>query len=228
MGFWGRHMQRRVEEADFSSPRAAVRCLELGIHAQLEDSVAQGAQTAARLLQDEPVTVMFLLDDLFASTDLMALVPPERVAEMLAEAWAQRAARTGLPTSCTVVSERSLAAAGLAMLGANQAPDAAIEVTSGYQGIEIKVPAFAKSYAGDVVPSCPLLAAVWQLLRQGRLPPLDTEPKWWREPPRSAERTFTVLNTSLMHVEVAAGVILDRYAPAAVEQLGYLFQPGHW
>ena len=38
-----------------------------------------------------------------------------------------------------------------------------------YLGVKIEVPALAKTYVGDTVPSCPLLAATWQKRRLGPL-----------------------------------------------------------
>ena len=74
--------------------------------ALIDRSVDQGARSATRLLDSADVAVVFLLDDLFASDHLMALMPPERVAEMIADTWEHRAGSTELPTTCTVVSER--------------------------------------------------------------------------------------------------------------------------
>ena len=229
LGFWSRSMEGKVADGDFSSPHATVRFLELNTLAQLEDSIDQGARTAATLLQHDEPTVAFLLDDLFASEELMTLMPPERVAEMITSIWSSRAAGTSLPTTCTVVSERSLTATALALVGDedNGKRDAPI-VARHYQGIQIEVPAQARTYIGDSAPSCPLLAAAWQMWRLGRLSDCVDQITCWGDQPKDAERTFTILNTSLMPVEVAVGVILDVYDAEAREYMGYLFQPDHW
>ena len=77
-----------------------------------------------------------------------------------------------------------------------------------YLGVKIEVPALAKTYVGDTVPSCPLLAATWQKRRLG---PLGHSAgiKQWGQEHKPADRTFTMLNTSLVPVETAVGAILD-------------------
>ena len=189
LGFWGRRMEREVTGGDFSSPLATVRFLKLNTLALIERSVDQGARSATRLLDSDDVAVVFLLDDLFASGDVMALMPPERVAEMIADTWKHRAGSTDLPTTCTVVSERSLTAAALAVVGdEDSAGQTASMVAKRYQGIKIEVPAQARTYVGDTVPSCPLLAAAWQLWRLGRLSQCDGQVRWWGTIPRTAPR----------------------------------------
>ena len=228
LGFWGRSIEGRVADGDFTSTLVAVRFLELNTLAQLEDSIDQGARTAVAFLHEEEAQVAFLLDDLFASEELMILMPPERVAEMMADTWAIRAGGTGLPTTCTVVSERSLMTSALAVVGDEDTAKHPALVTKHYQGIQIDVPLHARTHVGATVPSCPLLAAVWQMWRLGRIDYCGDDIKWWGDRPKGSEQAFTILNTSLMPVEVAVGVILDAYDAEALKHMGYLFQPAHW
>ena len=62
-------------------------------------------------------------------------MPPTRVSEMISDTWASSAAGTGLPTTCTVVSEGSLAAAAAAVVGdSNPAEQVAQVMVENYPG----------------------------------------------------------------------------------------------
>ena len=227
LGFWGRKTEQQLTDRQRGGVVAAKRFLEMNALAQLEGSIDQGAQTANKLFCGDDVTVAFLLDDLFASDELMRLMPPPLVAEIMADLWARHAAGTGLPATCTVVSERSLAAAAAALIGDDGL--AAPPVARRYQGgVHIKAPVRARSYIGDTVPSCPLLAAVWQMWRLGRIDRGDEQIRWWGEQPSTAERSFTMLNTALMPVEAAVGAILETYDAETLASMGYLFHHSHW
>lgn len=106
--------------------------------------------------------------------------------------------------------------------------DAVPVVVKDYQGVQITAPTQARAYVGDLVPSCPLLAAVWQMWRLGRLAHCTDQISWWGNQPSHTERSLTILNTSLMNVEIAAAAILDTYDPETLGCMGYLFQPDHW
>lgn len=82
LGFWGRDVERRVNESGFSSPYACTRFLELNACAQLDASIGKGADLASVLARDLDLDATFLLDDVFASKKLMDLMSPERVADV--------------------------------------------------------------------------------------------------------------------------------------------------
>ena len=221
-------MERQVADGGFSSPRTAVMFLELNTQAQMATSMGQCIRILANVMNDKDVGIAFLLDDLFASERLMDLMPPSRVAEMIADIWASSATGTSLPTTCTVVSERSLVGAAMALVG-DDSPETedGLLVARRYLGVKIEVPALARTFVGDTVPSCPLLAATWQQTRLGRLDH-SAGIKQWGQEHKPADRTFTMLNTSLMPVETAVGAILDTCDAEALQHVAYLFQPDHW
>ena len=229
LGFWGLNMQKEIAALNLSSPQNELRFLELNTLSQLEYSIRGGARAAERILRDVETSVLFLLDDMFASKELMLQMPPERVAEMIVDIWSESATNTSLPNSCTVVSERSLAAAALELVGRESANPPHDIVYESYQGITIRVPTQSRSYLGDSVPSCPLLAAVWQMWRLGSIT-VDSidQIEWFGQTPQAAERSLTILNPSLMPVEVAVGAILDTYDAEAQDRMSYLFKPCHW
>ena len=68
-------------------------------------------------------------------------------------------------------------------------------------------------------------ARCWRL---GRLSECDDQVRWWGDRPKDAARAVTMLNTSLMPVEVAASVFLDASDAETLQCIGYLFLPDHW
>ena len=224
MGFWGRRTHAELSDSGLDTI-AATAWLESNARDLIERSVARAAYVAGGLLGREDVaSVDFLLDDQFASAELMGLLPPERVAEMLSDGWARHGGR--LSTEATVVSETSLGAAAADVLG----DDHAVETVAGdFRGITITVPTHARGYTGDRVPSCPLLAAVWQMWRLGRLNGGREQVQWWgADPGRGSGRTFTMLNTSLIPVEAAVAAILDAVDSTSRSKAAYFFHPDHW
>ena len=93
MGFWGRRTHAELSDSGLDTI-AATAWLESNARALIERSVARSAYVAGGLLGREDVALVdFLLDDQFASAELMGLLPPERVAEMLSDGWARHGGR---------------------------------------------------------------------------------------------------------------------------------------
>ena len=237
LGFWSRKQEARVKNLSANSTSDVRQHLERNALSLIDSSMHKAAHTVAKLpnMSQEKAIVNFLLDDLFASPTLMEVLPCERVAEMLSDTWQRHAAyqnrhsRVNLPTDATVVSESSLIGGALALIGQDAVPTAGEEtIACNYQGVNITVPKHARDYTGETVPSCPLLAATWQLWRLARLHHGVGQVRWWGREPTNADRTFTMLNTSLIPVEAAVAVILDSVDITCRNDIAYLFQPDHW
>ena len=239
LGFWSRRHERnlcrqaREQDVPLSEfLRASAREL---IDRSMERSAALVEQTASHM--GGGLNICFLLDDLFVSERLLEALPVEPVATMFQDSWRRCAAEMQhttaalVPAEATVVSEASLTAAAAEMIDETYPQNTPSRVIAHkYQGVEIRVPAHARLHAGLTVPSCPLLAASWQMWRLGRLDDSSREVRVWGARHLPAQRTLTMLGTQLLNVEAAALAILDEAGPPGrhSDHIAYMFRPDHW
>ncbi len=239
LGFWSQRQEQYVQQFAFGHGRHASQYLETNALELINKSIGKAVASLINYVPSfgDDFVICFLLDDLFVSNRLMDMLPVERIAEMISQSWkrsAKEANRIGqlyLPHESTIVSERSLIQGALAMIG--QRPtgdDTERNFAFDYQGVGITVPKHARTYSGDIVPSCPLLAAAWQLWRLGRLRECNDLVQWWGEDQKPADGTFTMLCTSLIHVEAAVAAILDTLETSHEDRdvIAYMFKPDHW
>ena len=239
LGFWSRRhersLRRQAREQDVPLAEFLHTSAQTLIDRSIERSAALVAETVAHM--GDGLSVCFLLDDLFVSERLLEALPVESVVDMFQESWQRCAASlrcstaADIPTEATIVSEASLTAAAAGMIDEvypQHSPERVI--ARKYQGVEIRVPAHARLHAGLTVPSCPLLAASWQMWRLGRLDGSCDEVRVWGARHLPAQRTLTMLGTQLVNVEAAALTILDEAGPPGrhSDHIAYMFRPDHW